>query len=117
MRVSGLYQSRAAVRKLSAAPTVGRVRPKTARLRLPVARDYPRSGRRLLTLVPDHHICIVTGDQIAGTVPEAPPTPDAPPILSIRTAPCPRRRGAAQIDSVTQHFDRTSAAAPGCGQN
>ncbi|HZE05274.1 MAG TPA: LUD domain-containing protein [Solirubrobacteraceae bacterium] len=29
------------------------------------------SGRRLLTLVPDHHICIVTVDQIAGTVPEA----------------------------------------------
>ncbi|HET8980743.1 MAG TPA: LUD domain-containing protein [Solirubrobacteraceae bacterium] len=29
------------------------------------------SGRRVLTLVPDHHICIVTADQIAGTVPEA----------------------------------------------
>lgn len=29
------------------------------------------SGRRLLTLVPDHHICIVTADQIAELVPEA----------------------------------------------
>jgi L-lactate dehydrogenase complex protein LldG len=29
------------------------------------------SGRRLLTLVPDHHICVVTADQIVGQVPEA----------------------------------------------
>jgi len=28
-------------------------------------------GRRLLTLVPDHHVCVVTVDQIVGTVPEA----------------------------------------------
>jgi L-lactate dehydrogenase complex protein LldG len=28
-------------------------------------------GRRALTLVPDHHICVVTADQITATVPEA----------------------------------------------
>ncbi|HWE08804.1 MAG TPA: LUD domain-containing protein [Solirubrobacteraceae bacterium] len=29
------------------------------------------SGRRIITLVPDHHVCIVTAEQIHGTVPEA----------------------------------------------
>jgi L-lactate dehydrogenase complex protein LldG len=29
-----------------------------------------RSGRRVLTLVPDHHICVVTVDQIVELVPE-----------------------------------------------
>lgn len=30
-----------------------------------------RSGRRLITLVPDHHVCIVAADQIHDLVPEA----------------------------------------------
>jgi L-lactate dehydrogenase complex protein LldG len=30
-----------------------------------------RSGRRALTLVPDHHICVVEAGQILGLVPEA----------------------------------------------
>ena len=30
-----------------------------------------RSGRRLITLVPDHHVCIVAVDQIVDLVPEA----------------------------------------------
>ena len=29
------------------------------------------SGRRAITLIPDHHICIVEAHQIAGLVPEA----------------------------------------------
>lgn len=31
----------------------------------------PGQGRRALTLLPDHHICVVFQDQIAGLVPEA----------------------------------------------
>ncbi|MFI9810799.1 LutC/YkgG family protein [Saccharothrix variisporea] len=31
----------------------------------------PGQGRRALTLLPDHHVCVVRSDQIAGTVPEA----------------------------------------------
>jgi L-lactate dehydrogenase complex protein LldG len=31
----------------------------------------PRSGRRAITLIPDHHICVVSADQVVGQVPEA----------------------------------------------
>ncbi len=29
------------------------------------------SGRRVITLIPDHHICVVCADQVVGQVPEA----------------------------------------------
>lgn len=31
----------------------------------------PRQGRRVLTLLPDYHLCVVFADQIVGLVPEA----------------------------------------------
>ena len=31
----------------------------------------PRSGRRVITLIPDHHICVVSADEVVGQVPEA----------------------------------------------
>jgi L-lactate dehydrogenase complex protein LldG len=31
----------------------------------------PTQGRRALTLIPDHHICVVFTDQIVDTVPQA----------------------------------------------
>jgi L-lactate dehydrogenase complex protein LldG len=30
----------------------------------------PDQGRRLVTLVPDHHVCVVAAEQIVATVPE-----------------------------------------------
>lgn len=31
----------------------------------------PNQGRRAITLVPDHHICVVSADDVAGILPEA----------------------------------------------
>ena len=31
----------------------------------------PNQGRRAITLVPDHHICVVAADDVAGILPEA----------------------------------------------
>ncbi|WP_371476543.1 lactate utilization protein C [Kitasatospora sp. NBC_00315] len=36
----------------------------------------PGQGRRLLTLVPDHHICVVRADQVLASVPQALPLLD-----------------------------------------
>ena len=44
-------------------------------------------GRRALTLVPDHHICIVRTDQIVDTVPQAFQTLDATAPLTFISGP------------------------------
>lgn len=44
-------------------------------------------GRRALTLVPDHHICIVRTDQIVDTVPQAFQTLDATKPLTFISGP------------------------------
>ncbi|MCC9309781.1 lactate utilization protein C [Kitasatospora sp. RB6PN24] len=36
----------------------------------------PAQGRRMLTLVPDHHICVIRADQVAASLPQALPRLD-----------------------------------------
>ncbi|MEN0139996.1 MAG: lactate utilization protein C [Rhodococcus sp. (in: high G+C Gram-positive bacteria)] len=47
----------------------------------------PGQGRRALTLVPDHHICIVRTDQIVDTVPQAFQTLDPTKPLTFISGP------------------------------
>jgi len=47
----------------------------------------PDQGRRALTLVPDHHICIITTDQIVHTVPQALPRLDPTRPLTMISGP------------------------------
>ncbi|MCQ4119661.1 LutC/YkgG family protein [Rhodococcus tibetensis] len=44
-------------------------------------------GRRALTLVPDHHICVIRADQIVDTVPQAFQTLDATKPLTFISGP------------------------------
>lgn len=44
-------------------------------------------GRRALTLIPRHHLCVVHADQIVGTVPEAVGRLDPYPPLSLISGP------------------------------
>lgn len=47
----------------------------------------PDQGRRALTLVPDHHVCIITTDQIVHTVPQALPRLDPTRPLTMISGP------------------------------
>jgi L-lactate dehydrogenase complex protein LldG len=44
-----------------------------------------RSGRRAITLVPDHHLCVVESDQVVGLVPEG--LAGVAPSVAERAAP------------------------------
>ncbi len=45
----------------------------------------PHEGRRLLSLMPDLHICVADGNQVVGTVPEA--SPGLPRLSAQTVAP------------------------------
>ena len=47
----------------------------------------PDQGRRALTLVPDHHICVITTNQIVHTVPQALPRLDPTRPLTMISGP------------------------------
>ena len=43
----------------------------------------PQSGRRALTLVPDHHVCVVREDQVVASVPDAIAALDSGPLTLV----------------------------------
>jgi len=45
------------------------------------------SGRRVLTLIPDYHLCVVSAPQVAGSVPEALARLDATRPLTLVSGP------------------------------